>query len=196
MNQQVATQQKPLPAREVGMASGNGSQVNPQNLAEVVRFAEVMSNGGIALPKHLRGNPGTCMAVTLQALQWEMNPFAVAQKSYEVNGMIAYEAQLIAAVVNTRSGIEGRLKYQFEGSGDDLKCKVTGKVDGEVLEYESRARAISSRRTRRSGRPIPSNSSVTIPLGPGLAGTPPRFSSVSMIVTRLRSFKVLIRPRM
>lgn len=137
MNQQVVKQPEAIRASEVGMATGNGSKVAPQNLAEVVRFAEVMSNGGIALPQHLRGNAGTCMAVTLQALEWQMNPFAVAQKSYEVNGMIAYEAQLLAAVVNTRSGIKGRLKYKFEGEGDDLTCTVTGNVDGDELEYTS-----------------------------------------------------------
>ena len=134
---QVATKTASIPAKEVAMASDKGAKIAPENLAEVVRFSEVMSNGGVALPQHLRGNAGACMAVALQALEWEMNPFAVAQKSYVVNGIIAYEAQLIAAVVNTRSGIEGRLKYRYEGNGDDLVCFVTGKIDGEELEYES-----------------------------------------------------------
>lgn len=111
--------------REIGIATGPaGASIAPQNLGEVVRFAEVMSRADIALPKHLRGNAGACMAVAMQALQWEMNPFAVASKSYSVNGIIAYEAQLIAAVVNTRSGIKGRLRYEFIGEGNDLSCKV------------------------------------------------------------------------
>jgi hypothetical protein len=121
----------------VGLASGKGSKIAPQTLGEVVRFAEVMSRADIALPKHLRGNAGACMAVAMQALEWEMSPFAVASKSYAVNGTIAYEAQLIAAVVNTRSGIEGRLKYEFEGEGPGLRCRVTGVVDGDTLIYES-----------------------------------------------------------
>lgn len=64
---------------------------------------EVMARAGIALPKHLRDNPGACMAVAMQAFEWDMSPFAVASKSYSFNGVIAYEAQLITAVVNTRS---------------------------------------------------------------------------------------------
>ena len=32
------------------------------------------------LPKHLAGKPADCMAVAMQAAQWGMNPFAVAQK--------------------------------------------------------------------------------------------------------------------
>jgi hypothetical protein len=124
--------------REIGIVAGaGGSSIAPQNLGEVVRFAEVMCRADIALPKHLRGNAGACMAVALQALQWEMNPFAVASKSYSVNGIIAYEAQLIAAVVNTRSGIKGRLKYEYFEEGDAMWCRVSGTLDDEVCAYDS-----------------------------------------------------------
>ena len=135
---QLATNNERLPMDSVGMSTGsNGAKIAPQNLAEVVKFAEVMCRADIALPKHLRGNAGACMAVALQALDWQMNPFAVAGKSYQVNGTIAYEAQLIAAVVNTRSGIKGRLKYAYEGSGNDMTCTVTGTLDGEEYSYTS-----------------------------------------------------------
>jgi len=96
-----------------------------------------MCKADIALPKHLRGNAGACMAVAMQALEWQMSPFAVASKSYSVNGQIAYEAQLIMAVINTRSGIEGRLKFRFEGEGPERVCIAYGKLDGEVLEVRS-----------------------------------------------------------
>lgn len=121
----------------VGMASGNGAKIAPQNLAEVIRFAEVMSRSGSAIPKHLRENPGACMRITLQALEWEMSPFALGDKSYIVNDRIAYEAQLIAAVVNTRSGIKGRLKYRFDGDGGNMTCTVTGTLDGGEHAYTS-----------------------------------------------------------
>ncbi|WP_144223174.1 recombinase RecT [Mesorhizobium amorphae] len=136
MNQLVPADQ--TSTREIGiMAGANGASIAPQNLGEVVRFAEVMCRADIALPKHLRGNAGACMAVALQALEWKMSPFAVASKSYSVNGQIAYEAQLIMAVINTRSGIEGRLKFRFEGEGQDRVCVAFGKLDGEELEVRS-----------------------------------------------------------
>lgn len=129
----AVTEHKP-----VGMSSfGTGAAIAPQTLNDVVEFSKIMSKGDIALPKHLRGNVGACLAVAMQALQWEMNPFAVASKSYSVSGSIAYEAQLIAAVVNTRSGIKGRLKYKFDGEGDKLTCTVTGELDGEICTYSS-----------------------------------------------------------
>lgn len=135
---QLAPQTERLPMDSVGMSSGTtGGKIAPQTLGEVVKFAEVMCRADIALPKHLRGNAGACMAVALQALEWNMSPFAVASKSYAVNGAIAYEAQLIAAVVNTRSGIKGRLKYAYEGEGASLQCTVTGMLDGEEYSYTS-----------------------------------------------------------
>lgn len=135
---QIATQQHRIPMDSVGVTSSlTGSKIAPQNLGEVVKFAEVMARADIALPKHLRGNAGACMAVALQAMEWNLSPFAVASKSYAVNGAIAYEAQLIAAVVNTRSGIKGRLKYRYEGEGPSLTCTVTGTLDGEECTYTS-----------------------------------------------------------
>ncbi len=117
--------------------TGSGTTIAPQSFADVVEFAKDMSRAGAAIPKHLRDNPGACMAVAMQAFEWNMSPFAVANKSYVVSDRVAYEAQLIAAVVNTRSGITGRLKYKFEGEGAALRCTVTGVIDGEELVYTS-----------------------------------------------------------
>lgn len=135
---QLAQNTERLPMDSVGMSTGStGAKIAPQNLGEVVKFAEVMCRADIALPQHLRGNAGACMAVAMQALEWQMSPFAVASKSYAVGGRIAYEAQLIAAVVNTRSGIKGRLRYSYEGEGPSLTCTVTGILDGEECVYTS-----------------------------------------------------------
>lgn len=136
MNQIVNQQPEKTPTTSVGMVdTRTGTKIAPQNLGEVIKFAEVMARADIALPKHLRNNPGACMAVAIQAMEWQLSPFAVASKSYSVNGAIAYEAQLIAAVVNTRSGIKGRLKYEFHGDGQDMTCTVRGILDGEECVY-------------------------------------------------------------
>jgi len=115
----------------------SGMSIMPQSFAQVLEFSNLMAQSNAGIPTYLRGQPADCMAVTMQALKWGFDPFSVAQKSYKVKDVIAYEAQLIAAVVNTRSGIQGRLKYHFEGAGDELTCKVTGTIDGEELEYNS-----------------------------------------------------------
>lgn len=93
-------------------------------LAKMLGFAELMATSRITIPKHLQGSPGDCLAITMQAMQWGMNPFAVAQKTHVVNGMLGYEAQLVAAVINTRAPIVGRLDYEWFGDWS----KVNGKT--------------------------------------------------------------------
>lgn len=112
-----------------------------QNMVEVMEFAKCMAVADTAVPKHLRGNPGMCLAVTIQALEWRFSPFAVANKSYVVNDRIGYESQLVHAVIEQRAPIRGRLQHKYEGEGDERKCTVwaTLRETGETLEYTSPA---------------------------------------------------------
>lgn len=108
------------------------------NVSEVVEIARLMSKSQTAVPKHLRDNPGACLGVALQASEWEMSPYAVANKSYVVNDRIAYEAQMINAVILRRAPIKGRFKVSYSGEGNTRRCKVSATLtDGDVVEYES-----------------------------------------------------------
>jgi hypothetical protein len=68
-----------------------------------------------------------------------MSPYAVANKSYVVNDRLAWESQLVHAVIEQRAPIEGRLRHTFKGEGVRRKCIVTAKVRGESepFVYES-----------------------------------------------------------
>lgn len=118
--------------------SGQGGMPMPRSFGEVIAFADVMSRAKHGIPAHLRDNPGACLAVTMQALRWEMDPFAVAQKTYNVKDQVAYEAQVIAAVVNVRAGLKKRPSIEYKGAGPSRQCVVTGEFnDGQVATYES-----------------------------------------------------------
>lgn len=98
----------------------------------------MMAISGQAIPKHLRDNPGGCLAITIQAREWAMSPFAVANKSYCVNDRISYEAQLVSAVILRRAPIQGRFSIQYFGEGDKRSCRVSVKTnDGEIVEYQT-----------------------------------------------------------
>lgn len=108
------------------------------NVEQIMEFGKIMAVAGIGVPKHLRDCPGACLAVAIQASEWEMSPFAVANKSYVVNDRLAYEAQLINAVILKRAPIVGRLKISYSGEGATRRCKVAAQLeDGEMVDYES-----------------------------------------------------------
>ena len=110
------------PGATVGTAAAIFSQ---EGMNQLVRFAELMSQSKATVPKHLEGKPADCLAVTMQAAQWGMNPFAVAQKTHVVNGTLGYEAQLVNAVVSSSSLLATRLNYRWSGDWSN----VNGKTD-------------------------------------------------------------------
>jgi len=120
MNEQVSVPTASLGKDLVMSSDGMGNIPVPHNLGQVVEFAQVMCKADKAIPKFLRENPGGCMAVAMRAFRWEMDPFAVADKCYEVNDRLAYEAQLIAAVINRHAPLKEKASIEFTGKGSDL----------------------------------------------------------------------------
>lgn len=102
--------------------------LDPAAMQNMVAFSDFMSKAVITVPKHLQGNSGDCLAVTMQAMQWGMNPFAVAQKTHLVNGLLGYEAQLVNAVIIARAPIIGRPNFEWYGDWskvDGKTCKAS-----------------------------------------------------------------------
>lgn len=111
--------------------SSAGLLVDFNKIEAMQSLAETMSGSVVALPAHFRGKPGDCLAVVMQAAQWGMNPFAVAQKTHVVNGALGYEAQLVNAVVQTAGAIHGRFHYEYRGEGASVECRVGAVIRGE-----------------------------------------------------------------
>ena len=89
---------------------------DPEKLAALTQFAAQMAESRVSIPQHLIGKPADCLAVTMQAAEWGMNPFAVAQKTHLINGTLGYEAQLVNAVITSMSPTTGRLHYDWFGT--------------------------------------------------------------------------------
>lgn len=118
---------------------GGHSLAIPENLNQQIEFAKVMSQGGAMIGKPFRNNPGACLGICNQAWQWGMNPFSVSQKAYLVNEIIAFEAQLVHAVVLKLAPLSKRPRFTYEGEGDQRRCTVTFWIKGEdePLTYTS-----------------------------------------------------------
>lgn len=128
-----ATAQSEQQALTLSGASSTGLVLSNDTMEKAFRMAELMASGRSTVPKHLQGSPADCMAVTLQALQWNMSPFAVAQKTHIVNGTLGYEAQLVNAVLQSTGAIVGEFEYEYRGATmAELECRVAAIPRGKT----------------------------------------------------------------
>ncbi|HBT55464.1 MAG TPA: recombinase RecT, partial [Erwinia persicina] len=107
-----------------GEADTRAAIFSPSGLQKLQAFAVVMAEGKATLPAHLAGKPADCLAIALQAAQWGMNPYAVAQKTHVINGTLGYEAQLVNAVITSSTAVKGRFKYEYGGDWEKFKPGV------------------------------------------------------------------------
>ena len=121
--------------QQISQQTNTGSLIfNTDAMLQMQNMAHLMAEGRATMPKHLQGAPADCLAIVMQAAQWQMNPFAVAQKTHLVSGTLGYEAQLVNAVISSSSAIQGRFKYEYEGNwpnGQDAKVRCGAVLRGE-----------------------------------------------------------------
>lgn len=106
-----------LPMSELGVVF--------RSMGEVMEFAKMMAVSGPAVPPVFRGNPGACLAVAIKAHHLGFEPFSFASKCYFVNEQLAYEGQLIHAIITQRAPFTRRPTVRYSGEGQERRCHVT-----------------------------------------------------------------------
>lgn len=101
------------------------------SMDKMMTLAEQMAQSKLSVPEHLRGNIGDCLAIITQAMLWNMNPFAVAQKTHVVSGRLGYEAQLVIAVVQNSGAIRGAFRFESRGEGAGIETRCGAVLRGE-----------------------------------------------------------------
>lgn len=140
MQDTVSTQSAPaVVANERGQANMLSLMMNVELMASIDKMAALMASGRATVPQHLQDNQADCFAICLQAIQWGMNPFPVAQKTHLVNGTLGYEAQLVNAVVVNSGVIKGRFDYDFFGPWEQVigKYKEVPSKDPNKKPYRA-----------------------------------------------------------
>lgn len=111
---------------QVVSTSSSALILDSASMDSMMRLADHMAKGRSTIPDHLKGSSSDCMAVVMQAIQWKMNPYAVAQKTHLVNGTLGYEAQLVNSVVQSSGVTQDRFSYEWFGAWENVigKTKV------------------------------------------------------------------------
>jgi hypothetical protein len=124
MNQVATIEASTAHAPAMGGINISTLLMDPALLQQLDALASRMASGKATVPDHLRGSVGDCYAIVLQAIQWRMNPYAVAQKTYLISGKLGYEAQLVNAVITSLAPTQDRLHFEWYGDWP----KILGKV--------------------------------------------------------------------
>ena len=137
---------------EIGITIGNIHFATPN---DIDTMAIRLSRAGPMVPPHCRGEAGigVCHALIVQALEWRMPILSVINKSYVVSNRgvdrIAFESQMIHAVIERNAPLKGRLRYRIEGEDDDRKCIVWGTFHGESSPHEYQSATLAKLRDAR-----------------------------------------------
>lgn len=129
------------PAKTVRVVEDHGPLAHLMDTARfehLQRIALVMATASL-IPDHLKGKNdqqtlGNCFLVVNQSLRWGLDPFAVAAETYSVQGKLGFQGKLIAALVNARANLRGKLRYEFSGAGDGRTVTVIGQFQDEDNE--------------------------------------------------------------
>jgi hypothetical protein len=128
-------------ARDLAVSQQTGA-LTFTNARDAMEGAKMLAVGNFAIPKQFRGNPGACFAMIMQAAEWDMSPLQVINKSYVVNDRVAFESQLVQAVILRRAplkdGVNAHFNIEFKGEGEQRTCRVSVALrNGDVVDYTS-----------------------------------------------------------
>lgn len=112
-----------------------GTALVPTNIADAMRLAEMMAKGKL-VPQALQQSPADCLLVIEQATRWGMSPFAVAQEVSVIQGKLMHSGKIVAAAIQSSGVLDGRLRYDYSGSGDARTVVVSGILRGETEPRE------------------------------------------------------------
>jgi hypothetical protein len=108
----------------VAAVSSSSLILDVAHMDSIMRLSDIMAKSRTTIPDHLKGSPADCAAVIMQAMQWQMNPYAVAQKTHIVNGTLGYEGQLVNAAIQSSGVTRDRFNYEWFGAWE----KIIGKT--------------------------------------------------------------------
>lgn len=124
----------------IGISPPAGSVLST-SVNDFIEMAKLYARAGVMVPPHCRDKPGVCFALCKQAADWGIPDLAVMNKSYVVNNRgverIAYESQLIHALIEKNAPLVGRLRCSYSGAGDERRCKVWGTLHKNGVKEET-----------------------------------------------------------
>lgn len=129
-------------AVEGGMSPALAIMLDESLFAQVQRIAGIMAKAEGFVPKHCIGKTEVCFAITTRSLVWKLDPFAVAQATYQPveGGKVAYEGKLVQAILEQSGRLDGQIIPTYRGDWS----KVQGKFRMQRSEKSGKMYAVAA----------------------------------------------------
>ena len=99
-------------------------EIKPQDDTTIdgsFRIATAMSKTDM-VPKHFRNKPTDCFLALQIAKRMNIDPFAVLQNLYVVQGTPAFSSKFLIAMANKSGTFSTPIMFRWEGKGDQLEA--------------------------------------------------------------------------
>lgn len=118
------------------MAPGLAIMFNERLYQRCKDIATNMSQARGIVPPHLLDKPVSCFAVLTRSITWKLDPFAVAQCTYETpGGKVGYEGKLVQAILEQSGKLEGGVKYELFGDWSRIRGKFKKAKSDKGKDY-------------------------------------------------------------
>jgi hypothetical protein len=109
---------------------------------QICRLVNATASSSI-IPSHLREDKNgpfdletvkaNVFLVFNQAIRWGIDPFASMKESYVARGNLGWSGKLVAALINAKAPLRGRLKKSYSGTPgkDDYTIEISGTLEGD-----------------------------------------------------------------
>lgn len=119
-----------------GMAPGLALMFNEPLYERCKQIAQIMSRAQGITPGHLIGQSEACFAVVTRSITWKLDPFSVAQATYQTpGGKVGYEGKLVQAILENSGHLEGGVKFTMIGDWDKIRGKWIKKSSERGKEF-------------------------------------------------------------
>ena len=110
--------------------------LDPVMFERAKQIATYLSRAEGFCPPHLLGKTEACFAVVTRALTWKLDPFAVAQSTYQTpGGRVGYEGKLCQAIIENSGQLKGPVRYEHYGDWSRVKGKFVIRKSDKGKDY-------------------------------------------------------------
>jgi hypothetical protein len=111
-----------------------GQGITPENYQGFVTVANGMAKAYLMLPPHLHDNVAVCIGIMDIAARAGLSAYLLGMQTYVQGGRLCFMSMAFHALA--KPFLNGGLKGEYVGDGEELKLIIRGRLRGDPFIYE------------------------------------------------------------